>query len=84
MEIGFQDHCKVQLGAKGGCEWDQDLENFPSLCSYTNTNSNKMFKGEQRVKHEGDQALWRNCLAIMHSYTNKLASPVDAISITKI
>ena len=37
----------------------------------------QIFKGEQRVKLEGDQALWRNCLAKMHFYTNRLASPVD-------
>ena len=44
----------------------------------------QIFKGEQRVKLEGDQALWRNCLAKKHSYTNRLASPVDAISISEI
>ena len=57
LEIGFQDHCKVQLGAKGGCEWcewDQDLENLlghcPFLYSYTNTNTNSNI--QRRAKGE--------------------------------
>ena len=68
METGFQDHCKVQLGAKGGCEWCEDLENLlghcPLLYSYTNTNTNiqRRAKGET-CKLSGEIA-WPKCIFI--------------------